>query len=194
MGVTDTSYGEDHAWTDYLDTVVDINSGAPFAPIIARSSPLRVIHSAQVMTRAEMEDPERASRRSPMSGQDGEKGLRRWAADELVAELADNLPAVESLATCYREEAQGLQAARQRLRAELSDRVVVIERDVQAFDDSPLLARPRLLGQLRLDLRSLRATERELVRIERPLARLTCSLEELLVASRSTLDRPSGAT
>ncbi|MBW2452893.1 MAG: hypothetical protein JRI68_00185 [Deltaproteobacteria bacterium] len=189
VGVTDTSYGEDHAWTDYCDTVVDINSGAPFSPIIARSSPLRAIHSAQVMTRAEIDDPARPTRRSAGQVHPAGNGERHWGTDELAAELADKLAAVESLATCYREEAQSLQAARHRLRRGISDRVTVIERDVQAFDDGSLLARPRLLQQLRRDLRVQRAAERELVRLERPLSRLTCSLEELLAASRSTLER-----
>lgn len=53
VGITDTSYGEDHCWTEHFACVVDINSPTPFPPIVPRASPLRAVHSAIVLTRDE---------------------------------------------------------------------------------------------------------------------------------------------
>ncbi len=53
VAITDTSYGEDHCWTEHFACVVDINSPTPFAPIVAQASPAREVHSAVVLTREE---------------------------------------------------------------------------------------------------------------------------------------------
>ena len=53
LGITDTSYGEDHCWTEHFACVVDINSPTPFAPIVTQASPARAVHSATVLTREE---------------------------------------------------------------------------------------------------------------------------------------------
>jgi hypothetical protein len=53
LAITDTSYGEDHCWTEHFACVVDINSPTPFAPIVSHGSPARAVHSATVLTREE---------------------------------------------------------------------------------------------------------------------------------------------
>jgi hypothetical protein len=53
LGITDTSYGEDHCWCEHFACVVDINSPTPFAPIVPQASPTRAVHSAIVLTREE---------------------------------------------------------------------------------------------------------------------------------------------
>jgi hypothetical protein len=53
VGMTDTSYGEDHCWTEHFRCVVDINSPTPFPPIVPQASPARAVHSATVLTREE---------------------------------------------------------------------------------------------------------------------------------------------
>jgi len=53
VGITDTSYGEDHCWTEHFACVVDINSPTPFPPIVPQASPARAVHSATVLTREE---------------------------------------------------------------------------------------------------------------------------------------------
>jgi hypothetical protein len=55
LAITDTSYGEDHCWTEHFACVVDINSPTPFAPIVPRASPARAVHSATVLTREEQD-------------------------------------------------------------------------------------------------------------------------------------------
>jgi hypothetical protein len=53
VAITDTSYGEDHCWTEHFSCVVDINSPTPFSPIVPQASPARAVHSATVLTREE---------------------------------------------------------------------------------------------------------------------------------------------
>jgi len=53
LAITDTSYGEDHCWTEHFACVVDINSPTPFAPIVPQASPAREVHSAIVLTHEE---------------------------------------------------------------------------------------------------------------------------------------------
>jgi hypothetical protein len=53
LAITDTSYGEDHCWTEHFSHVVDINSPTPFAPIVTQASPNREVHSAVVLSREE---------------------------------------------------------------------------------------------------------------------------------------------
>ena len=53
LGISDTSYGEDHCWTEHFASVVDINSPTPFPPIVAQASPTDAVHSAIVLTREE---------------------------------------------------------------------------------------------------------------------------------------------
>ncbi len=66
VGITDTHRGEDHCWSEHFQTVVDVNSDAPYAPILRAESPTRAIHSAQLLTRRELADPSfRDPRRRP---------------------------------------------------------------------------------------------------------------------------------
>ncbi len=53
VAITDTSYGEDHCWTEHFSCVVDIKSPTPFAPIVPQASPARAVHAATVLTREE---------------------------------------------------------------------------------------------------------------------------------------------
>lgn len=53
LAITDTSYGEDHCWTEHFSCVVDINSPTPFAPIVTHASPNRAVHSAVLLSSQE---------------------------------------------------------------------------------------------------------------------------------------------
>jgi hypothetical protein len=74
LAITDTSYGEDHCWSEHFACVVDINSPTPFPPVVADTSPTRAVHSATVLTHEEMRrrydgdaeylDPRRKTRES----------------------------------------------------------------------------------------------------------------------------------
>jgi hypothetical protein len=53
LAITDTSYGEDHCWAEHFDSVIDVNSPTPFAPIVPQTSRTREVHSAIVLTHEE---------------------------------------------------------------------------------------------------------------------------------------------
>ena len=53
LAITDTSYGEDHCWTEHFACVIDVNSPTPFPPIVTRASRTREVHSAVLLTREE---------------------------------------------------------------------------------------------------------------------------------------------
>ncbi|MBW2527431.1 MAG: hypothetical protein JRI23_24830 [Deltaproteobacteria bacterium] len=190
IGITDTSYGEDHSWSSYFDRVVDINSPSPFVPIIAADSPLSTIHSAKVMTRAELSEPSlREAREGAIEhgGAGTAEGITRYAASQLASELAGTLDAVESLAASFRAEAAALRPRREALQAQLDSVQNAIERDVIRFDVGSIFERPRALRRLRRHLRKHRSIQVELLRVERPLSQLSCSLDELLASSRARL-------
>ncbi len=100
VGITDTGYGEDHCWAEHFTVVADINSDTPFPPVVSTTSPCRAIHSAQVLTAAELAkraagdsgylDPRR--RQAPPDA-----GLLVLEADQLRARVAHILDEIEAL-------------------------------------------------------------------------------------------------
>lgn len=92
VGITDTGYGEDHSWTELFRTVIDVNSTAPFPPIVDASSPTRTIHSVSLRTRRERDsdfvDPRRHHARVDLD----------LSQRDLEARLGPLLVEVESLA------------------------------------------------------------------------------------------------
>jgi hypothetical protein len=84
VGISDTAHGDDHCWTQHFTKVVDINSPAPFPPIVPVGSPLEEVHSATVLSRHELE--RRAS--DPMY-QDSRRGTvtAAWRRELAQAEL-----------------------------------------------------------------------------------------------------------
>jgi hypothetical protein len=193
VGITDTSYGEDHAWADYFKVVVDINSPAPFAPIVSAGSPLREIHSAQVLTRAEREHPTRAAKGRQAARQRAETEERRMAGPELRRQLGVALAAVDRLSRRYEKEADRLRDARAAIEARLSRVVSLIEGDVATFNTTEGRERRRALQRIRSHLRHDRALRRRLAQIERPLSGITWTLTHLLELSRSSIDSPEPA-
>jgi len=96
LAITDTSYGEDHCWTEYFTCVVDINSPTPFAPIVPHASPVQAVHSATVLTHEEQRrrakgapgylDPRRKGR-APKAMLDLDREALRALLREPLAEI-----------------------------------------------------------------------------------------------------------
>jgi hypothetical protein len=185
VGITDTSYGEDHAWADYFKVVVDINSPTPFAPIVSAHSPLREIHSAQVLTRKERSGAQESKRRPPRAPQPTPE--KRFSATELNRHLEDVLSSIDRLAVRYETELTGLRNARGEIEKHLSQVVHMIEGDVARFNTSDGSERRRALRRLRRHLRQDRKLKRRLVEIDKPLSGMKWSLTQMLEASRARL-------
>jgi hypothetical protein len=74
IGITDTSYGEDHCWAEHFSCVVDINSHSPFPPIVSEGARVEEVHSALVLTREE--------RRRRNAGESGHLDRRRGQVEK----------------------------------------------------------------------------------------------------------------
>lgn len=193
VGITDTGYGEDHSWTGHFTRLVDINSPAPFAPIVASESPLREIHSAQVLTRGELE---RRRQGEPCYLDPRRKGLRTGRArtlgrDELATLLGQALAAAETLAEAYQREAGALGEAMRDLDTSLREVAAAIERTVREYNLASGRERRRVMIRLRRQLRRLGSARREAVRRERPVALLVHALTSALARARASLEEPS---
>jgi hypothetical protein len=196
VGVTDTGYGEDHSWADHLTHVVDVNSSTPFPPVVRASSPLREIHSASVLTRAERERRATHAGAQPDRRRPGPVGRDRvYGARELGERLAEHAGRIEALATQADDAERGLAGARDPVLAQLGAATARVEALVAAYNDGAASARRAAWRDVVRELELGRRLRRTLARVERPLADLSCSLTRLLAASRAALaeEAPPGA-
>lgn len=100
VAFTDTGYGEDHCWTEYFACVVDINSPAPFTPIVTHASPAQEVHSAIVLTREEQcrRDHGEAGYLDPRRRDRTPRGRVELDRETLSALLGDRLVEINQLA------------------------------------------------------------------------------------------------
>lgn len=184
VGITDTGYGEDHSWTELFRTVVDVNSGAPFPPIVDASSPTRVIHSVALRTRRERDSDAPDRRRSQTPRLDLDLSARDL--EERLGPLADE---VEALAQDLEASEQRLASARASARADLCGLDPELEAAVERYnggDASALAVLERLLAR-----RSLLAAR--VVGIERPISERAYALTVALERAREQILREPAA-
>ncbi len=186
VGVSDTGYGEDHAWVELFTRVIDVNSPTPFPPVVPAGAPVREIHSALLLTRAE-----RARRAAGKGGGwlDPRRKARSMEArafdpPEMAARLGDLHARIEALAGRFDAEATTLAASNAPLAAELVAAEARIDRLVEAFNAAPEPARSARLRALRREARRMRALRRRTARAERPLSAIAFELRELLALAR----------
>jgi hypothetical protein len=188
VGMSDTGYGEDHCWAEHFTRVVDVNSATPFPPIVLAGSPLREIHSAEVLTRSERArraagepgylDPRRATHRSPDVV---------YARAELEERLGPIVGEVERLTASLEDGRSDLAAARRLLLDELEGVEGRLDAVAAAFNAASRHERRAALRALRRELRDERSCRRRLARLERPLSEIACTLARLLAESRAAL-------
>jgi phosphoserine phosphatase len=187
VGITDTGHGEDHCWRDHFTALVDLNSTTPFPPIVDAASPLREIHSAAVLTRAEKARraagaPAWLDPRRPAFG-----ATREYRARDLAGRLGALAAEVEALARRLDEQVRALSDARTRLALRIAELSARIEALVGQFNGASGPERRLALRQLRRALRARRALGREVARLERPAAELTFELTARLGEARGGL-------
>jgi hypothetical protein len=176
VGVSDTGYGEDHAWGQYLSVVIDVNSTAPFPPLVAHDSPLREVHSAQLRTQAE--------RQSAPSVPGDFIQLR---AEQFAPRLASIHERLElACADAERARAQLGPAAAQ-LRDTLEQERAVIG-DIVAGYNLAQGKRPWLLSALRRQLRREAQVQSQIAALEQPLSLAFMTISNLLQDARHALD------
>lgn len=188
VGITDTGYGEDHCWSEWLTHVCDLNSDSPFSPVVGTASPLREVHSAHVLTQAEIarrvREPDYLDpRRTPEP-----PGVDRTLEGASLAQaLGHVLESIEREAERF-ELAQGLVAA---ARGVVEERVRGVQSAIEdlcaRYAHAEAAMRTALLAEL--DAFAPRATEatRALAEIERPLSEAAYALTRQRERSREEL-------
>ncbi|MFO0554422.1 MAG: hypothetical protein U0271_38930 [Polyangiaceae bacterium] len=191
VGITDTGYGEDHSWAQLFTVVIDVNSTAPFPPIVEAGSPVRAIHSALVLTRSELQ------RRTPanQSYLDPRRGKRRLTAftrefsrtdlQSIVGRVASE---VDGLADELRTRASALRGALGSVLAEVDALDSRIEDAVTEYNRAESSARDAAMRCVRELLDQRRALSQRRARLERPISEAAFSIAELLDRSRALLD------
>ncbi|MET0284222.1 MAG: hypothetical protein ABW352_07120 [Polyangiales bacterium] len=175
VGMSDTGYGEDHAWGQFLSVVVDVNSTAPFPPLVAFDSPLREVHSALLRTREE--------RTQPAQNDDAVS----LTAAELAPRLAGLRDTLEHQAAESARMRRELASQRAAVQAELSAQRARIEDIVNLYNAIPA-EHPRLLASLRRALRGEAGVMRKLAQLEQPLSYAAMALSNTLNQARAALD------
>ncbi len=190
VGISDTGYGEDHCWVEHFTRVVDVNSSAPFPPIVPAASPVQEIHSAAVLTRSERARRGRGEaayfdpRRPPLTISD-----HVFTGAELIERLACVTDEAEALAGRFEERAHDLAGSRRLILDEVKEVQSRIEAIVAAFNEASGQGRRTAVARLRRELRNTRALGRRLARCERPLSEIAYALSRLLANSRAELAR-----
>jgi hypothetical protein len=191
VGISDTGYGEDHCWAEHLTRVIDVNSSAPFPPVVPAASPLREIHSAAVLTRSEL--ARRASsdaayldpRRAPRASAD-----LAFTGAELEARAGRLLERAEALARRLDEHARSLARDRRLVLDELKEVEVRLDAIAAEFNEAARSERGCVMRRLRRELRRESGLRRRLARLDRPRSRIAFTQGGLLASSRAALDPP----
>ncbi len=204
VGVTDTGYGEDHSWTELFRTVIDVNSDAPFPPVVAAGSPTRAIHSAALLTHAE-----RAARAE--SDRAKAPGVTRLAArlaprrravlpelelsaPEILAQLGPLAGEIEAISRSIEACAWELEADRAEARAALVALEPAIDAAVDRYNAAPPAAPPAARHAALADLERLldqrNAREADIVAVERPLSARAYELAVALERAREAVAIP----
>jgi hypothetical protein len=193
IGITDTGYGEDHAWASAFTKVADINSSAPFPPIITAASPLREIHSALLLTLNERQKRDSGDQNYLDPRRKAGAGLPdrsfSFDAEELDRLLDPIVRQLDLLREKYRQRALKLDPVLKELERYRNDRFAALENAIATYNASLGKMRRKSLGWIRKNLKAERILNRRLAKIEVPLSELQVEISNLLDASRKLIDR-----
>ncbi len=183
VGITDTGYGEDHAWANHFARVIDVNSDSPFVPIVRADSPLEEIHSAAVLTLEERRTGVLDARRKQRPV--GEP--RVLSADELAARIGPLARRAEELSDAYATTERAIDEERRSLRGTAKELAERLARAVTEYNEAAPDARRAVLSVLGALRDAESALGRELARIEEPLSEIAYALTRTLESSRRAL-------
>ncbi len=192
VGITDTWHGEDHSWADVFTRVIDVNSRAPFSPLVNADSPLQAIHSAHVLTFAERE--RRASGDATYVDPRRRKYLPSWCGGELRPSLANYAVhaiagEVEHLAAHRRALVDAGRHDWARLEARIDDAYAAIEAAVDDYNLAPHPLRGRRLAAVNRPVRAHQQLLRQLLRAQRAASEIALAIDERRAAARAAVVR-----
>jgi hypothetical protein len=187
VGISDTGYGEDHCWAEAFTHLVDVNSTAPFPPIVPADARVRWIVSAAILTRREKD----ARAGGDPAFVDARRRPGAPAAELDRAGLAERLEPVHAE---VERLCRSLDVAEHRVEAELAALAVevsrvdaAIERDVEGFNGGEGRARSEARRALAGHLRERARVVVRQKRVERPVSELAFALDVELERSRALL-------
>lgn len=190
VGITDTWHGEDHSWADVFTRVVDVNSRAPFSPLVAADSPLQEIHSAHVLTFEERErrangdttyvDPRRQKYLADRRGGELAPSLANYAVHAIANE-------VEHLAAHHRAVVEAGRDLWSRLESRIDDAYAAIEGAVDDYNVAPQPRRRRRLATVNQHVRQHQQLTRQLLHAQRAASAVAQAIDERLAAARAAV-------
>jgi hypothetical protein len=188
VGISDTSYGEDHSWANYFTRVVDVNSSDPFPPILTAHSPLKQIHSAKVLSRSERELKESGTAASHLDPRRTPGAYKNAivSGERLRALVADQRRALERLSRSYSLTIRKIDAQRRLLQSKRASLMAEIDLAVEDYNHASRKAKSSAIQRLRSYQRKDSALGRELATLQRPLSRLGHRIRQELILSRSS--------
>jgi hypothetical protein len=180
VGISDTRHGEDHCWAQFFTRVVDVNSNAPYAPIVAHDSPLRDVYSARLLSRSQ--------RRGNREIQGMVGPIRRIEGDALRNKLGSHVNRIEAHAREYAQirtaTSEGLDSLERAAACAVED----IANAVEYFNGADESTRSKGLQALRSRLRDEARLRRAHAKLHRPLSMHQYAIVEELRDARSQID------
>lgn len=176
VGVTDTDHGEDHCWAEHFSRVIDVNSSAPFSPLIGVDSPLRSIHSASVLSR---------------DGRHGRaaEASRVWTRRDLGPALSEIQGALDELMV----RLERCQAEAPPSSAALARAQEQVDEAIEAYNAGPEQARGRRLATLKEALAAQKRAERALIQEQAEAAALHYEVQRLKALAREHCAQPGAS-
>jgi hypothetical protein len=187
VGITDTWHGDDHCWAQHFSRVIDVNSISPFPPLVATDSPIREIHSAQVLTRSEraLRNQGDAEYVSPRRDRLPKQEECELDAAAILERVADTSAKAEVLAERHANLRIGIAAGVADISADAEQLLGSIEEVVVAYNSADSIARRRWLRSLNHLVRKHNTLRRRRARLEAPLSEVALELSQTLELSRA---------
>jgi len=191
VGVTDTSYGEDHSWSGFFTKLADVNSPAPFSPIVDGDSPLKEIHSARVLTRSEKKklDANQKDFLDPRRKTFISKSLE-FKKDFLENGLKRQIEITEKFQELYELALKTMTFQNEEIEQKLGQLHQEMDSLVKEYNQSIGKARKLTLKKLRKQLKKQRTLRRKLIKLEKPLAKLKMEIKNSLEVAREFIGSP----
>ena len=196
VGITDTGYGEDHCWASHFSRVIDVNSTAPFSPVVPASSPIDEIHSASLLTRSERNAHAKGNTNFFDSRRKGvpNESARVLEGADLEALLRETLGRANALAEARAARVPAVLGKTSAVRADIQATLARVEQLVLRYNAAVGDAKSAVVTELRRTLGALERLVDLRARLERPLAEATYALATELERARQLLeDSPRGS-
>ncbi len=191
VGITDNGYGEDSCWAQYFTRVIDINSHSHFAPIVAVTSPLQEVHSAQVLTQGELTkkregiDEWMDKRRNEIKVE----APREFSHHQLELLLGKTSNSLAELAFQYFRESRVVASAIETLSNKSKEIIEAIEQTVVEYNSATQKGRRRAIRKLYKLLRKEMSFKKKIAKIQRPISEIAFAMQLGIEEAWKLLDK-----